>query len=130
MGCRVRLRALMDEAMRRGELVQSPETGLWYMGPYAARTARDAFFAAGGGKRKTEEERQAEHARDAAMLEQLKEAVALAERASAAGVRLTKAELNGLMRRRPEVMTRVDRKVAEAKARLTTARSSSSARTS
>lgn len=114
MGKNPHLLALMGEAIRCGELVQSCETGLWHMGLYTARTARGVFLAAGGGNRKTEEERQAEHARNAAALEELKKAAALAGRAEAAGVRLTKAELNGLMRCRPEIMARVVRKVAEA----------------
>ena len=97
-GCETlgRLQVLMKEAMERGDLVQSRETGLWHMGPYSGKTAAFVLRSAGGP--------------NARQRPSNKEA-----RNAAVGIRLTQADLAGLIRRRPDVIDRLKKRLIMAK---------------
>lgn len=111
---RNRFDILLDEAVARGELVQSRATGLWMMGPYTSKNAASVFRAAGGLRRKTNAEQAAEAKARAEHLATAEHVARLAREAGRLGLRIPKRDFEALVRQRPDAIRRLEDRIAAA----------------
>lgn len=117
-----RSQTLIREAKERGELHFNKEQGVWYAGYSTGKTPQEALenWSKSGANPKmgterrvrTDAERAAISSSDQARISEGRRMADIAGEAEALGIKLTKAEVNGLMRQNPKVIASVEGKIA------------------